>query len=170
MCWPEQALICLRYGVEISEGSLMGQNNTEEKCLPTESVWKRCPLHLVRGFPGQGTSNRLRLPSGLMTPETHTFLDLIFFPSQKCGQSLKHSGLPLLEKVLRNAKLSWKTGISPVMEYEKLPNITFRILNHKRTITKFNLSFLALNSRSSCFRAVSHNLLKTLICVFVTPA
>lgn len=81
MCWPEQALICLRYGVETSEGSLMGQNNTEEKHLQIESVWKRCPLHLVGGFPGQGTANRLRLPTGLMTPETHIFSDLISFPA-----------------------------------------------------------------------------------------
>lgn len=82
MCWPEQALICLRYGVETSEGSLMGQNNTEEKHLQIESVWKRCPLHLVGGFPGQGTANRLRLPTGLMTPETHIFSDLISSPTQ----------------------------------------------------------------------------------------
>lgn len=114
-------------GEETMRSSLRGKNNTEERCLQTGSVLERCTLHFARGFPGQVPPAAYGCPLD-SSPLKHTHSQILLFsPLHKRGQSPKHSCLPLLQEVSRNAKPSWNIVISPVMEYESLP---FRILKN----------------------------------------
>lgn len=107
-------------------------------------------------------------PTRLLPPKhTHSRISL-FSPPHEHSQSRKHSCPPVLQEVSGEARPLWKAGILPGMEYKDLPSIPFRILNHKKKMSKFTLSFWTFKFLNLLLlRATSHNLLERLICVLL---
>lgn len=140
-CCRGKVLTCAGCGEDATaRGSLRAENSTEERCLPAGSAQKRCPPQLAR-LPSQTSSMAYGCALGSW-PLKHTHSRVcLFSPPCKCGQPWKHSYFPLLQKISRKAQPSRKAGITLMMEHKNLPNVTFRILNHKWKTSKLNPSF-----------------------------